>query len=296
MTERILDISEKQVRLSIHNHCLRVEPQQGGPRDFPLAEVGVLVVSNRQVTYTNAVLAELAKAGAAFVPCDSRYMPVGLLLPTEGHHLQAERMALQADAGAPMKKRLWRQLVRAKISAQGALLKRVHGEDRGLPELAKKVRSGDPENVEAQAARRYWGALFGDADFRRNREGEDQNRFLNYGYGVLRATVGRAIVAAGLHPSLGLHHHNRYDAFCLADDLMEPFRPVVDAAVVNLVEALGREHPLDKAAKAKIIGALLGRFPMAHEARTLFDVLTRTTVSLARVYEGSAKSLSLPEL
>ena len=148
-----------------------------------------------------------------------------MLLPLVGHHLQARRFVAQAAASVPTKKRLWRQIVRAKIELQAHTLETLHGDSAGVRPLMRLVRSGDPENVEARAARAYWPLLFADDDFRRDHERGDQNRLLNYGYTVLRAIVARAICAAGLHPALGLHHHNQYSAFCLADDLMEPFRP-----------------------------------------------------------------------
>lgn len=296
MTERLIDISDSPARLSVRYEQLVIK--RAGNPDFtvPLAEIGAVAVSHPQVTYTQAALAGLARAGAALVVCDEKHMPAGLFLTLNGNSVQAERFARQAAVSKPACKRLWRRIVQAKILAQGRLLTELSGRDRGLSALARTVRSGDPDNVEAQASRRYWPALFKDTSFRRNRLAEDQNRFLNYGYAVLRAVVARAVCAAGLHPSLGLHHHNRYDAFCLADDLMEPFRPLVDRAAVRLVETRGPAAPLDKETKAGLIGALTRRFDLDGESRTLFDVLGRLAASLAAVFAGSRSEIVLPEL
>jgi len=295
MTERIIDISDQPARLHVNLERLMIERDGAEPEAIPLADVAVLVVSHPQVTYTHAVLSGLAAAGAAFITCDQRRMPVGMLLPLAGHSVQAERFALQAQAAEPTKKRLWQQVVRAKLSAQARLLSDLRGTDLGLAAMARRVRSGDPDNLEAQASARYWPALFPDPTFRRNVDGEDQNRLLNYGYAVLRAIVARAICASGLHPSLGIHHHNRYDAFCLADDLMEPFRPLVDRAVVRYTEARGPDAPLDRQAKAALLEALTGRLTLKGESRTPFDVAARAAASLAAVFEGTRKNIVLPD-
>lgn len=232
--------------------------------------------------------------GGAVIACNERYLPVGLMLPTTGHSTQTERFAAQAAASRPTRKRLWRRVVRAKIRAQAALLAELRGDDFGLAAMIPQVRSGDPDNVEAQAARRYWPALFDDPEFMRRFDGDDQNRFLNYGYAVLRAVVGRAICGAGLHPSLGLHHHNRYDAFCLADDLMEPYRPLVDAAVFEHVAAHGRDAALDRLGKQAILAAVISAYRADGEVRTLFDWVGRTVGSLVRAFLGGEPRLFFP--
>jgi len=292
---RIIDLAEEPARLSVRNLCLVIKSGERPETTMPLAEVAALVVSNPCVTLTHAVLAGLAQAGGSVVVCDGRHMPVGMLLPLEAHFTQAERFALQAQAPLPMRKRLWQTVVRAKIHAQGRLLTELRGHDAGLTHLIPRVRSGDPDSVEAEASRRYWPLLFDNPAFRRDRYAPDQNRLLNYGYAVLRAIIARAVCAAGLHPSLGLHHHNRYDAFCLADDLMEPFRPIVDRAVVRYCERRLDSPGLDKDAKAALVGALMRRFKLEGESRTLFDIAARTASSLAAVYARERKALILPE-
>ncbi len=295
MDLRVVDIAEEPARLSVRWDLLVVDGTDDGEVTIPMAELAALVVSHPQVSYSQAVLARLAQAGAVFVACDDKHLPVGLMLPLCSHSTQTESIAAQASADEPTKKRVWQQLVRAKIGHQAALLQSLYGDDQGLAAMRKRVRSGDTSNVEAQAARRYWAALFGKRRFRRDPDRKDQNRHLNYGYAVLRATVGRALCGAGLHPSLGVHHHNRYDAYCLADDLMEPFRPLVDRAVVRWVSDHDPKAPLDRDAKGVLLGALAGRLRLKGESRTLFDVLGRVAASLAQVYQGKRKKLQLPE-
>ena len=296
MTDRILDIADRPVRLHSRGRLLVIEAEDKSEVTVPYADLATVVISHPQVTYSQSVLAGLAEANVAFVACDARHMPVAMLLPLVGHTTQCERFAQQAAASLPTCKRLWQQIVRAKIRAQARALHDLRGDHQGLPDLRSHVRSGDPTNVEAQAGRRYWRALVGDDTFRRDRDAADANRFLNYGYAILRALVARARCAAGLHPGLGIHHHNRYDPFPLADDLMEPFRPVVDRAVVALCAARGPEAELDREAKAALIGALTARFHLAGEQRTLFDILGHVAASLVRVFGGEARELTLPEI
>lgn len=294
--ERIIDISESGARLKVQHENLFVLRGEEKLGSMPLEEVAVLVVSHPAVTYTQAVLSGLMEAGGAFVCCDARRMPNGVLLPLAGHHLHAERLQWQLAATAPTKKRAWQQIVQAKVRNQAALLEMVRGDDGGLAALADRVQSGDPKNVEAQAARRYWPLLFDNADFRRNRDADGANALLNYGYGVLRGVVGRAIAAAGLHPALGIHHHNRYDAFSLADDLMEPYRPLVDRAVQAYTAKHGMLAAVDKEAKAALIAPLMGRYAMKDEQWSFFEITHGAAVSLAKMLDGKSKSLLLGDV
>jgi CRISP-associated protein Cas1 len=295
MTNRILDFSESPARLHVHLRQLIVQRPDENEVSLPLAELAVIIAAHPQLTYTHAVLAGLAMAGGVFVTCDGRNLPVGMLLPLVAHFCQAERFAAQARAAVPVRKRIWQQIVRAKIKAQADLLNELHGTDNGIAVLADRVHSGDPSNVEARAARRYWPMVFADSNFRRHREDEDQNLLLNYGYAVLRAIVARAICAAGLHPSLGIHHHNRYNAFCLADDLMEPFRPTVDKAVAEYASSHDPFNRIEPAAKKAIISELTGRYLVAGEERTLFDTVGRVASSLADVFMGNAERIEMPD-
>jgi len=296
MHNRILDISEDAAFLRVRHRQLLIERDGLEAVSVPLEDVAVLVVSHPRVTYTQAVLAGLLEQGGMFVACDGRRLPAGMLLPLGAHHLHAERLALQIKVSKPARKRLWRQIVRAKITAQANLLLELNGDDGGLSAMVSRVRSGDADNVEGQASRRYWPLLFGDANFRRDREGADQNRLLNYGYTVLRATVARAVCAAGLHPSLGLHHHNRYDAFCLADDLMEPFRPAVDRFVAHWLKETEPDALIDPETKRDLLETLAGPYELEGQKRSLFDVLTRAASSLLAVFADERKELLLPEI
>lgn len=296
MSDRVLDISESAARLSVRYDQLVIEPEEGEATQVPLADLALLIVSHPRVRYTQAVLAGIAAHKGVFIACGKDHMPKAMLLPVEGHYIQAERFAKQTQASLPTRKRLWKDIVRSKIGAQARLLAELHGDDGGVAALAARVRSGDPENVEARAARRYWPLLFADRGFRREREAPNQNRLLNWGYAVLRAMVSRAICAAGLHPSFGLHHQNRYDAFQLADDLMEPFRPLVDRAVFDWVREWGTDTPLDPGTKRHLLEALTARYVAQDESRTLFNWLALTAQSLAQVLTGGRKDLLLPEL
>jgi len=295
MTNRILDFSEAPARLRVQLAQLVVERADCSQVTTPLADVAVVVVAHPQVTYTQAVLSGLAESGGVFVVCNPKHLPVGMLLPLIGHHAQVERFAAQAHAPEPVRKRLWQQLVRAKIRAQARVLLDLYGTDHGLMALVPQVRSGDPANIEAWAARRYWSRLFGEMDFRRHREDEDHNVLLNYGYAVLRAIVARAVCAAGLHPSLGLHHHNRYSAFCLADDLMEPLRPIVDRAVAEYLTSHDAVRGLESEVKVHLVKALTARCQINGEQRTVFDTAARMASSLADIFLGNATKLELPD-
>lgn len=296
MTNRMIELSDGPATLSVRLEQLVIARDEQPEVTVPLEDIACVVVAHPRISFTHSVLSGLAKHGAGFVVCNERFLPTGMLLPLEGHSTQAERFEIQAEAPVPLRKRVWQQIVRAKVRAQGRLIARLRGDDHGLFLLAERVRSGDPTNIEARASRLYWPALFPEGKFLRNPDAEDQNRFLNYGYAILRAIVARAICAAGLHPSLRLHHHHRNNAFCLADDLMEPFRPIVDAAVVKLCEEHGADAPLDKATKAVLFEALYAKFLLHGEARTLFDILAHTAASLAAVFIGSGTDLALPEL
>jgi len=296
MGDRILDFSEEAASLSARIGLLVIERKDKPELTIPFEDIAVVIASHPQVHYTNAVLSGLSEACGVFITCNPKHLPVGMMLPLASHSTQGERFIAQANASAPTCKQLWKQVATEKIKNQGKLLNELYGDDEGLIEMSKKVKSGDTENLEGWASRIYWPKIFGDLQFSRDREAEDQNKFLNYGYTVLRAIVARAICGAGLHPSLGIHHHNRYDSYCLADDLMEPFRPIVDKAVVQLVREKGTEAPMDKETKAFLIGALTARFDLDGESRTLFDIITRTASSLAQVFEGKANDLVLPEI
>lgn len=298
MSDRILEIAHP-ARLSIRDAQLVIEREEFLPFVTPVSGVNTLLLAHPQVTLTQAVVSRLAEAGAMLVTIDHRYLPTAMTLPLQTHNLQTERLAAQVDIKPVTRKRLWTQIVKAKISAQGYMLKELRGSDGGLIATAARVRSGDPENLEAQAARRYWGLIFDDPKFRRGADplesGPDQNRHLDYGYTVLRASVARAICAAGLHPSIGLRHHNRYDPFCLAADIMEPFRPLIDRRVATWIAHNSPSAPFDAIQKKWLIETVTMRYWVNREERALSDILFRVAGSLANVLAGSEEKLDLPE-
>ncbi len=289
MTNRILDFSQAPVSLSIRNGLLVIRNGGVDVESVACGDIAAVVISHREVVFTQAVLGELAKTGASVIVCDSTRRPVAMMLPLQSHHIQAERFRRQAEMPRPRRKRLWQQIVRAKIAAQGDVLRDYRSTDAGLHALISHVRSGDPDNVEARAARRYWAVLFGDGPFTRSDAVDERNHWLDYGYAVLRAATARAICGSGLHPTFGLAHRSKANAFALADDLMEPFRPVIDRVVVS-----SPTGPLHTEAKRRLIGAVAGRYVVDGENWTLFDILTRVAQSLARVIMGEADVLWLP--
>lgn len=301
MTDRVLDFSEEPARLCVRIDNLCIEREGQPDRMIPMAEIGVLVVSHPRVSYTHSVLALLAAKGGAFVTCDERRLPVAMLLPLQANVTQTERMIAQAAVSEPVRKRLWKRIVRAKLKAQARCLDACKLDGQPVLALLSEVKSGDPGNVEATAARRYWAALSGrllPTDFRRDADSDWPNALFNYGYAVMRAIVARALCGAGLHPSLGLHHHNKYNPFCLADDLMEPLRPIVDKAVLGFVVANPDTSEVTKQARAYVIDRLMQRYVNLGEARTLFDLAHRAASRLAAVYMGEAlaKDFKYPEV
>lgn len=287
--DRFLEIAHEPARVCLRTGCIVV--QREGVPDVTMTtfELSAVVLAHPQCSITQPAMAALMEAGVPLLVCDSSFLPSGMMLPLRANSLQTQRMLAQASTKAPVKKRLWQQIIRTKILAQGAALVGLHQDDGGLPELASRVRSGDPANVEATAAQRYWPLLFRDPDFRRRHEAEDQNRLLNYGYAIMRAAVGRAICAAGLHPTIGLHHKGRGNAFCLADDLVEPYRPLVDGEVAKMAGERGRDCPLDAASKQRLLELLdlrlQGRRGEA-DMRTVSECIGRTAFSLAEVFGG----------
>ena len=292
MLDRIIEITDRTARLRAENRLLVIEIPGRDRCTVPLEEVGVLLLAASGCTVSGALLSQLAANNAMVVTCDEKHLPAGMLLPTVANTEQTARFATQAELPQPRRKRLWKEIVVAKIRNQGLLLRHFYDDDAKLPALAEKVRSGDPENQEGRAARIYWQRL--QLVPRRERMAEDANRLLNYGYAVLLACCARAICSAGLHPSLGLHHHNTYNPFCLASDLMEPYRVLIDHAACRHL-ATGGSSELDRAAKTRLIEAILhGEVKLGGRREQLFRALTRHTASLYRAMCGEGEQL-LPE-
>lgn len=299
MIDRIMEIANP-ARLSVRDAQLVIESgkedQLSLPFTTPVSEIAVLLLAHPQINFSQAVLSRIAEAGGSVVTVNRNFLPSAMLLPVDSHFIQTERFAKQMQLSLPASKRLWQYIVRAKIKAQGEMLRELHGSDYGLIAMSARVRSGDEGNLEAQAARKYWGLLFGDRRFRRGSGNPDQNRHLDYGYTVLRAAVARALCAAGLHPSIGIRHKNRYDAFCLAADVMEPFRPLVDRRVYQWIANEDAEGPLDSKAKSWMISATTSRYLIEREERSLFDILLRTANSIAKCVTGESRDPKIPSL
>ena len=280
------------------NEILTESFKKESERTIPIEDIGVVVLDNRRITITSSVLEALLENNAAVITCDQRSMPVGLLLPLCGNTTQNERFRDQLDASVPLKKQLWQQTVRQKIQNQAYVLAQVTGkEEKGMNVWADNVRSGDPDNIEARVAAYYWRYLFPDIPtFVRGREGEPPNNLLNYGYAILRAVIARALVGSGLLPTLGIHHHNRYNAYCLADDIMEPYRPYVDQLVIEIIRKVDNYALLTKEIKMELLGIPMLDVVIAGKRSPLMIAAQQTTASLYKCFSGELRRISYPEM
>lgn len=266
----------------------------------PIEDIGVVVLDNRRITITQGLLESLLENNCAVITCDSHSLPVGLMLPLYGNSTQNERFRDQLDASQPLKKQLWQQTIKMKISNQAAALATCTGKNSPtMLRWADDVRSGDPDNVEGRAAAYYWKNLFagidGLEDFTRSREGEAPNNLLNYGYAILRAIVARALVSSGMLPTLGIHHHNRYNAYCLADDIMEPYRPYVDELVYSIVKDKGINNlDLSKEIKAQLLSIPTLDVVIGGKRSQLMVAVTQTTASLYKCFTGELRRIAYP--
>lgn len=263
----------------------------------PIEDIGLVVLDNKQITITSGVLETLLENNCSIITCDSKSMPVGLMLPLYGNTVQNERFREQLSASLPLKKQLWQQTIKAKIENQSAVLVNCLGEEsRCMKVWADDVKSGDSENLEARAAAYYWKTLFADIDgFTRDREGISPNNLLNYGYAVLRAIIARALVSSGLLPTLGIHHHNRYNAYCLADDIMEPYRPYVDELVFGLVQQYGKNLELTRDIKAELLMIPTLDVIISGKRSPLMIAASQTTASLYKCFSGESRRIVYPE-
>ena len=294
MIKRIIEISTTPAYISVKDQQLILKREGKVVGSIPIEDIGVLIVDHPGCTYSHSALNELLANNVAVVICGKNHHPNGLLLPLDANSVQSERFRVQVAAKEPVKKRLWKQVVQAKIKHQAWCLDVCEKEGRsGLYFLASKVKSGDIENHEAQAAARYWKLLLGD-DFRRKRDGLPPNSMLNYGYTVLRAAVARALCGGGLHPSFGLHHHNRYNAYPLADDMMEPFRPLIDRQIFQFWQA--GENSVTPNVKQALLEVLSQDVYLAGEKRPLMNALHFLSANLLRTLAGDDSSLVIPTL
>ena len=299
MIKRTLEISREPAHLATRLGQLLLKRDGEVAASIPCEDIGVVAVDHPQTTYTHGALTELLQHGAAVLLCGRDHLPVGLMLPLSEHHQVVWRVQSQIDTSLPVKKRLWQQLVRGKILAQAANLDPDGAAARKLRNFARSVRSGDPSNREAQAARVYWAnwLLQGPeavhhVDFRRDPDGDGANAMLNYGYAVIRAALARALVSGGLYPALGVHHSNRGNPFCLADDLIEPLRPLVDDRVRTLLFDCAEE--LTQPVKAQLLDLLTVEVETGNFRGPLMVALHRYVAGFVRVLEGETKKLVIP--
>ena len=265
-------------------------------RTIPIEDIGVVVLDHPRITITTGAMEALLENGAAIVTCDSRSLPTGLLLPLSGNTVQNERFRAQLEASLPLRKQLWAQTVTAKILGQAAVLAEQQVEAGCMTAWAKEVRSGDPDNLEARAAAYYWKNVFPDIpSFVRDREGLPPNNLLNYGYAILRAVVARALVSSGMLPTLGIHHHNRYNAYCLADDIMEPYRPYVDRLVIQVMAKHGCVEELTREVKYDLLGIPTLDVVIGGRRSPLMVAVSQTTASLYRCFAGEQRRIDYPE-
>ena len=274
-----------------------IDPEdQSEKASIPLEDIAVLILDNPRLTLTHALIADLTDRNVALISCDQKHLPSGLMLPLDGNHVQTERFRKQINASEPLMKNLWAQTISAKVENQATLLQRLGFENLRLKALLPQIRSGDPDNIEARAAMVYWKLLFHDHEFVRDRFGIEPNGHLNYCYAILRGIVARALVSSGLLPTLGIFHKNKYNAYCLADDIMEPYRPFCDELVYEMFakgeiksEEITREH------KARLLSIATYDVLIDRKKSPLMVALSRTTSSLYECFEGTRRRIVYPE-
>lgn len=287
----VIQISEVQA-----NDTLTQEFKKMNERTIPIEDIGMVVLDHKRITITSGAIECLLANNCALITCDSRSMPTGLMLPLEGNTLQSERFRHQIDASLPLKKQLWQQTVKYKIMNQENVLS-MYGKTNTqcMKVWWNEVKSGDTENVEAKAAAYYWKYLFPNIpDFIRCREFSPPNNLLNYGYAILRAIIARALVGSGLLPTLGIHHHNRYNAYCLADDIMEPYRPFVDELVIQIMNEVEDYTELTRDIKAMLLKIPVLDVQIEGKRYPLMVAASVTTASLAKCYSGEIRQIKYP--
>ena len=271
--------------------------ETGEMKTLPIEDIGVLILDNQQITITQALISKLLANNVALITCDTKHHPTGLLLNLDGNTLQSAKFRAQIEASAPLKKQLWQQTVSCKILNQAGLLEGTRVAIKNMRNWAAEVKSGDSENHEAIAAVYYWKNVFQIyPDFKRAPDGLPPNNLLNYGYAILRAVVARNLVASGLLPTLGIFHRNQYNAYCLADDIMEPYRPYVDKVVLNIVNLNGKFLELTPGMKKELLNIPAMDVMINNEKSPLMVAVQKTTASLVKCFEGKQRKILYPEL
>ena len=280
------------------NNTLSEGFKKNAERTFPIEDLGVVILDDKRITVTQGLLECLAANNCAIITCDSAHHPAGILLPMEGNTLMGERSRYQVECSKPLRKQLWQQTVQSKIANQAANLEHlVHVENRHMLAWVGQVRSDDADNLEARAAAYYWKNIFPEfPGFVRGRFEEPPNNLLNYGYSILRAVVARSLVATGLLPSIGIHHHNRYNAFSLADDIMEPYRPLVDVVVRKMITSYDVIEELSVDMKRDLLSIPTIDVSIGGQMRPLMTAVDQTTTSLCKCFAGESKHLIYPAI
>lgn len=288
-------LSLQQNQLAIDLPHLKSLGENESKKSVPIEDVGIIILDHQQITITHGCIAALLDNNTAIITCNKNKLPTGMMLPIDGHNTQSERFRYQIDASQPLKKQLWQQTTQAKILNQAAVLFNRGIACDNMLYWAKSVRSGDPDNYEGRAAAYYWKNVFPKKlDFFRGREGDPPNNLLNYGYAILRAIVARGLVCSGLLPTLGIHHRNKYNAYCLADDIMEPYRPYVDEIVLGIIDRGENFLELGTSIKTQLLGIAAVDVQFEKGKSPLMVGLQNTTASLAKCYEGTIRKINYP--
>ena len=297
-------LSLRNAQLVLHipevenNKTLPEAIKKEAERTIPIEDIGVVILDNRRITITSGAMEALLENNCAVITCNQKSMPVGLLLPLCGNTTQNERFRSQLEASLPLRKQLWQQTIKQKILNQEYVLRINTAQETNCMRVwSNDVRSGDPDNLEARAAAYYWKNVFTTyPNFVRDREGTPPNNLLNYGYAILRAIIARALVGSGLLPTLGIHHHNRYNAYCLADDIMEPYRPYVDQLVLDIIQCNLEISDITRDLKMRLLGIPMLDVVINGKRSPLMIAAQQTTASLARCFAGESKRISYPEM
>lgn len=264
-------------------------------KSVPIEDIGLIVLDHYQLTLSHALISALLENNVAILSCDNRHLPEGLMLPMQSHHAFTEKVRLQVNASEPLRKNLWQQTVVAKIANQGALLQKLGLKSENMLHWSKQVKSGDRENLEARAAAFYWDTIFeGIPDFRRHRYGDPPNNLLNYGYAVLRAAIARALVSSGMMTYFGIHHRNKYNPYCLADDVMEPYRPYVDEIVIDIIRDEENLEELTPSLKKRLLVLPAIDVKIDQNKSPLMMAAGRTSASMMNCFEKTERKLLYP--
>lgn len=290
-------LSKKQKQLVIKMEGMTDARGLPGPRTIPLEDIGMVVLDNPQITLSHGLISELSKEGAVVVSCDEKHLPNGMLLPMNGSHVQSQRWRAQLEATKELKDRLWKQTVEAKIQNQLLHLRERESVMGKMVYYKQNVQDGDSANAEGQAAAFYWKHIFPELDsFQRDRLGTPPNQLLNYGYAILRALTARCLAGSGLLVTLGIHHQNKYNSYCLADDIMEPYRPVVDRIVAAMISNGEDFTELNTDAKKQLLGVMTSDIKIGRQKSVVSRAMQRTCLSLANVFTGAGRKILYPVL